>query len=188
MFREMTEHFLKHNSRSKTASNPFLLLGAVAACLMTGCHGQNSASLASDINMNDTRLSRQLLSGFYGPEGSEDKWRWTGPVFKVALGAPTGASGHPATSASLVVRLYIPPSQIEKLGPITLRAAGPSNQDLGQKTFTAGGMQLFTAPVPADVLSSNPVRITFSLDKYLPHSAADARDLGVIVSDIKLSA
>jgi hypothetical protein len=127
--------------------------------------------------MADQTTSNQLISGFYGVEGSRgaNRWRWTGPDFSLAL-APPAAAQH---GARLLLRMYFPETQIKKLGPMTLTAS-IDGEPLASETYAEGGTYDFVRDIPACFLKTNVLPITFSLDRYAPHSETDGRDLGAV--------
>jgi hypothetical protein len=128
--------------------------------------------------MGDPSTASQLISGFYGLEGRAggDAWRWTGPDFSVALAPPASAQ----RGTRLLLRLYFPETQIQKLGPMTLTAF-VDGQPLAPETFENSGSYDFVRDVPACFLDTNLLPISFSFDAYSPRSRADGRDLGVVV-------
>jgi hypothetical protein len=144
--------------------------------LLAGCHRLQAP--ASVVRMGDAATANQLISGFYNLEGSggDSAWRWTGPEFAVAL-APPPAAPH---GTHLLVRLYFPETQIQKLGPMTLTAS-LDGQPLPSETYDKGGIYDFVRDVPACFLDTNVLPITFSFDPYSPRSEADGRDLGAVV-------
>jgi hypothetical protein len=130
--------------------------------------------------MNDLRHADQLISGFYGVE--ENKWRWTAKQFTVGLGPPPGAGQR---GAKLVVQLYIPDGHVEKLGPVKLRAEA-GGKALAPETFDKGGSFTYARDVPAATLDTNLLPVTFTLDKAMPPSPGDGRELGAVVTAIGL--
>lgn len=134
----------------------------------------------------DLSTSRQLIFGFYEVEGSgRNQWRWTAPTFAVALRPPASKSAQPVRPARLSLELYLPPNEIDQLGPITVHAA-TSEYELGATTYDKAGAYVFEAEVPARALCTNVLPITFAFNKYLHGSSADARDLGAVVTSISL--
>jgi hypothetical protein len=87
--------------------------------------------------------------------------------------------------AQLKVQLYFPPTEIAQVGPITLLASA-DDKELGAITFSEAGPHEFVAVVPASILCTNVLPITFSLDKFLPPSPADSRKLGAVVNSVSL--
>ncbi len=128
--------------------------------------------------MSDRTKADQLISGFYGVEGSggDSAWRWTGPDFSLALAPPPGAR-H---GARLLLRLYFPETQIQKLGPMTLTAF-VDGEPLAPETYDKSGTYDFVRDVPACLLDSNVLPVSFSFDRYTPKSETDGRDLGAVM-------
>lgn len=128
--------------------------------------------------MGDPAVANQLISGFYGVEGGtgEKAWRWTGPDFAVALAPPPTAQ----QGARLVLKLFFPETQIQKLGPMTLTAF-VDGQPLSPQVYSEAGSYDFVRDVPACFLKTNVLPITFSFDPYSPKTDAEGRDLGAVV-------
>ena len=142
---------------------------------LTGCHRMKAP--ASVVRMSDLSAANQLLSGFYGVEGRGDNaWRWTGPSFSLAL-APPPVTPH---GAHLLLRLYFPETQIQKLGPMTLTAF-VDGEPLAPETYDKSGSYDFVRDIPACFLDTNVLPVSFSIDPYAPHSETEARDLGAVV-------
>lgn len=104
-------------------------------------------------------------TGLYPAEAGA-AWRWSRREFSFELVRP--ANGF-------VLEIHVPPAVIEKLGAVTLRAAGtmPARYDRpGDYRYVR------------DLASA---RLEFSLDKALAPSAGDSRELGVIVRGIRVN-
>jgi len=147
-----------------------------ALFLAVGCHRVKAP--ASVVRMDDPATADQLLGGFYEVEGrgGDNTWRWTGPDFSLALAPPPAAR----RGARLLLRLYFPETQIQKLGPMTLTAF-IGGQPLPPETFDKGGGYDFVRDVPACFLETNVLPVTFSFNPYAPKSETDGRDLGAVV-------
>jgi len=128
--------------------------------------------------MGDPATADQLLSGLYDIEGGDGKnaWRWSGPDFSVALAPPPAAQ----RGARLLLRLYFPETQIQRLGPMTLTAS-IDGEPLQSETYSKGGTYDFVRDVPACFLDTNVLPIRFSFDRYLPKSDTQDRDLGAVI-------
>jgi hypothetical protein len=126
--------------------------------------------------MADLKATKQLVAGFYDVEANA--WRWTARKFVVSFPQPANANRK---GAKLELVLYIPESEIAKLGPMTL-SANVDEHPLAPQTFSAGGQYTFARDVPPDALRSNLVPVIFTLDKAVPPSAEDVRELGAVVS------
>ena len=138
------------------------------------------ARLASTVYAGDPNSSPQLIGGFYGIE--EYSWRWTAQRFAVVLRPPEGATGE---AANLVVRLGIPEVVIQKLHRISLTAM-VDGAALPPETYTQPGDYTYTREVPANRLTSEEVRVDFQLDRVMPPSGQDIRELGIVVTSIGL--
>jgi hypothetical protein len=154
-----------------------------ALVLLAGCHRVKAP--ASVVRMGDPATAGQLIRGFYDVEGrgGGDAWRWTGPDFTLAL-APPHAAQH---GARLLLRLYFPETQIQKLGPMTLTAF-IEGEPLAPETYAKSGSYDFVRDVPACFLDTNVLPITFTFDPYSPKTETDGRDLGAVVLRAALEA
>jgi hypothetical protein len=167
-----SERVLAHSILAMTVA----VLGAFSA---PGCGVE--AAPATRLDLSDPSSSL-FIRGFYGVEGKG--WRWTARSFSVALKPPERAS--PPASARLVMHLYVPGAQFEKLGPLTLYAS-IDGRSLGLETYTRPGFHDFVREVPAEMLDTNIVPVEFCLDKASPPSPNDGRELGVIVTSVALA-
>ena len=135
---------------------------------------------ASMIDMSDPRSKVQLVKGFYDLEAGA--WRWTARQFDVVLSPPRDAAQK---GAQLVLRFSIPDPVIAKLKPLTLSASA-NGVKLAPEQYTAPGDFTYTRELPASALNSGNVPVSFTLDKALPPSPADTRELGVVVKEVGL--
>jgi len=128
--------------------------------------------------MDDAADAGQLISGFYSVEGGggENAWRWTGPKFSLALAPPADVK----RGARLRLKVYFPETQIQKLGPTTLTAS-VDGEAFASQTYVQGGSYDFVRDVPACLLDTNVLPISFSVRPYVPKSEQDGRDLGAVV-------
>lgn len=162
----------------------------LAALAFPGCKREERArlnateeeppGLASIVHVADPRTAAQLLKGFYDVE--QNSWRWTTGKFAVALRPPLGATQQGAT---LTVKLTIPDPVIQSSKRLTLTAA-VGNVTLPAETYTQAGEYTFSRDVPAGALAGNSVTVQFSLDKTIPPSGADRRELGIVVTTVGL--
>jgi hypothetical protein len=177
----MTNAFPRERRRALRWSCSLLLVTLAFAPL--GCKRKKAGELpageaprmASTIHMGDPRIGAQLISGFYGIE--QNAWRWSGRRFSVALRPPLGAAQKGAT---LQVRLTVPPVVIEKLTTISLSAT-INGSALPPETYSQAGDYTYTREVVPELLMGESVCVDFQLDKSMPPSGADLRDLGVVV-------
>jgi hypothetical protein len=103
-------------------------------------------------------------------------WRWTEQSFGLTI------SGEP-TARKLNLDLYVPPLLTGRLGMITLTASF-EGMALKKQSYTKPGPQSFEISLPRQVGDR---QIDFTLDKCLPPSEEDPRELGVIVSNMSLT-
>lgn len=178
---------ITHSRRAHVAGIATLLLAASA------CRGKHSPTavkneeqqeggprIASALKMGDASTAAQLLRGFYGLEGNA--WRWTAGTFTVLLRPPLIAAQHGAT---LNLSCSVPDVVIQKLKTTTLTATIGKTK-LGSETYTKPGACKFSASVPPELLTSESVTIDFTLDKTLPPTADDKRELGLIAVEVSL--
>jgi hypothetical protein len=121
----------------------------------------------------------QLTSGFYAPES--EGWRWVARSFAVALNPPPSKSNQ---GARLTVRLFLPETEIQTIGPLTL-SASVDGWSLGSETYARGGSAEFTRDLPFEVVDTNVLPIQFCFDKAIS-PAVDGRELAAVVSEITL--
>ncbi len=158
------------------------LLGSPAGCNRRQTKAQPEAtieeapSLLSMLQVADPKASAQLVKGFYEVEGNS--WRWTMGKFSVLLSPPVNASTN---GAKLVLRLVVPEPVIQKLTSVKL-SASVDGVALPEDTYSTPGEHIYARDVPAQALGKGVVTVDFALDKYLPPSDADQRELGVVVS------
>jgi hypothetical protein len=132
-------------------------------------------TMASTVHMGDPQTATQLIGGFYGIE--QNAWRWTARRFSLVLRSPFGAGQKGGT---LQVRLTVPPVVVEKLKTISLSAT-IGGATFPPETYTQAGDYTYTRDVAPALLAGQSVRVDFQLDKSMPPSGADLRDLGVVV-------
>lgn len=143
----------------------------------------NQAGLmASMINVADPHSTLQLTRGFYGIESGA--WRWTARTFSATLRPPRNASQN---GARLVLKLAIADAVIGKLKSVRL-SASVNGLELPPEEYTKPGEYTYSRDVPPTALKNDAVMADFTLDKALPPSASDQRELGVIVSAIGFEA
>jgi len=53
---------------------------------------------------------------------------------------------------------------------------------LAPENYSQAGQFIYSRDVPANLLGGDAARVDFSLDKTMPATAADRRELGVVVS------
>jgi len=132
--------------------------------------------LASVVATADPHIAKQLISGFYGVE--QNSWRWTAGRFSVLLRPPRTAA---ANGAVLQLKLAIPEVALSRLKGVSL-SAYVNGTALAPETYTRAGQYIYSRDVPGKLLAGDVARVDFSLDKTIAPTAADQRELGVVVS------
>ena len=84
-----------------------------------------------------------------------------GANLSVMLAPPPGAEER---GAKIQLGMRISPSQIEDLGPMTLRVSA-GGYPLSPQTFSSAGNDLYSADVPQDALATNILPFKFTFDK-----------------------
>lgn len=168
-----------------------LLLAALALAPM-GCKQakkvqvqqtvEEAPRMASLVRMGDPKVEAQLVNGFYGIEGNA--WRWSARQFTVVLRPPFGASQR---GGRLVLNLTVPPVVIEKLKNVSLTAS-IDGSPLPPESYTQAGPYTYKRDVPGNLLTADSVKVEFQLDKSLPPTGTDQRELGVVVNSVALEA
>ncbi|SPE35219.1 conserved exported hypothetical protein [Candidatus Sulfopaludibacter sp. SbA3] len=143
---------------------------------------EEAPRLASTVPMGDPKLETQLASGFYGIEGNA--WRWAARQFTVVLRPPFGASQR---GGALQLNLTVPQVIIDKLKNISLTAA-IDGSPLAPETYTQAGPYTYKRDLPANLLTADSVKVEFQLDKAMPPTDQDKRELGVVVNSVSLVA
>jgi hypothetical protein len=118
--------------------------------------------------------------GLYPAE--QQGWRWTRQAFSIALAVP--ANGE-SKSTLLELSIYIPDALISRLGPVTL-SAYTGELFLGSETYRTAGPAVFVRELAPELVTASRLTVDFALDKVLPGSPSDSRELGVIVSAVSL--
>jgi hypothetical protein len=143
---------------------------------------EESQALASVVATADPHVATQLLSGFYGVE--QNAWRWTTGRFSVALRPPRNAA---VKGAALQLKFAIPDVAIPRMKGVSL-SAYVNGTALPPETYTQAGQFEYVRDVPANLLTGETTRVDFSVDKTMPPTPSDKRELGVVVSLIGLQA
>ncbi len=137
--------------------------------------------LSSTVNVADPKITSQLLWGFH--DLSDNAWRWTTRKFTVALQRPVGSEQN---GARLHLRFFVPDSEIQALGPLKLTAQ-ISAYRLSSMRVRRGGSYEYIVDVPREALFTEILPVDFVLNKAMPPSERDARELGVVVSSIQIA-
>jgi len=163
-----------------------LLLAPVACKRRQRSQAETKAGIhellpASTIAVGDPQYSSQLIRGFYPIERS---WRWTQKSFAVRLVAPSGSAQK---GAQLQLRFGIPDPLIRNLHSITLSAAVDGFQ-LPPQRYDKSGQFTYTRDIGADHLQANSIPVEFTLDRVMPPGPVDKRELGIVVTEVGLTA
>ncbi|MFL6463663.1 MAG: hypothetical protein ACJ73N_04550 [Bryobacteraceae bacterium] len=137
-------------------------------------------SLSSTVSVAEPKVTSQLLWGFH--ELSDNSWRWTTRKFTVALQRPVGSE---QSGAQIHLRFFVPDHEIKALGPIKLTAQIVAYR-LRSMRIRQGGSYEYIVDVPTGALFADILSVDFSLNKAMPPSERDARELGVVVSAIQI--
>lgn len=139
-----------------------------------------AVQLLSVIHVAQPEASDHLLSGFHGLE--QRAWRWTEGTFAVLLEPPPPVPMH---TPELELIFSLPQVVLDAVGaPISISAT-IDGQELEPQTFDAAGENLiYKRPIPEGALGAEPVRVEFTIDKPMPPSDRDPRELGVIAVQI----
>ncbi len=137
--------------------------------------------LRTAMDVADPKVEDQLLFGFY--DVSDNAWRWTARKFAVVLQRPDGSA---ESGARLCLRFFVPDNEIRTLGSVQITAQ-ISAYRLRSMTINKGGSYEYVADIPKGALFAEILFVNFILDKAMPPSQKDARELGIVVSSIQLT-
>lgn len=175
-------------SRLTRLAAAFALIAIVAiapACRMKkkarGAVIEDDGQLSSVVSTADPHAAVQLVRGFHGLEN--DSWRWTMKNFTVTLRPPAGSA---QSGAQLELKFNFPAVIFDRVGPITL-SARVGGLDLAPETYSQAGDATYTRDIPASVLGGDAVSFDFAVNKAIPPSDKDARELAIIVTTIGLT-
>ena len=164
-----------------------IMLVSLGVCLaLAGCRSkqkvrvqateEEAPSLASTVHTADPRVAAQLISGFYGIE--DNAWRWTAGKFSVLLRPPRTSAQK---GAILQLKFALPDPIINPLKRISISAT-VNGTALPAETYTKSGEYTYARDVPPNLMAGEAVKVEFAMDKALPPSSADQRELGLVVS------
>ena len=131
--------------------------------------------------MSDATQTSQLIRGFYEVENNRS--RWAGPRFNVALGLPPDAARN---GAWVVLKFNLAKASINALKAITVTSK-VGDTALQAETFTTPGDHTYRHEAPASAFTKNPISVEFTVDKFLT-PANDGRNLALIVVSAGLEA
>jgi hypothetical protein len=175
-------------SKASRLTAAFALIAIVAiapACRIKkkarGAVIEDDGQLASIVNVADPRAAVQLVRGFHNLEN--DSWRWTMKNFTVALHPPAGSA---QSGAHLELKFTIPAVIFDRLGPITITGRVGAIA-LAPETYSQAGEATYARDIPASALGGDAVSLDFSVDKAIPPSVQDGRELAIIVTTVGLT-
>jgi hypothetical protein len=179
-------YFIATRSLSASLTAVLALTGVACTGARNGVgvqneQGSSSLPLVSTVRMSDPTAGAQLLSGFYGLENGA--WRWTAGKFSVRLLTPPAAA---QSGATLTLSFTVPDVVIRKLGTIALNAT-INGTTLTSTEYNAAGSYVFSADVPASMLTAESVKVDFALDKTM-RPDVDKRELGIIANSVAIGA
>src|SRR5258706_3657818 len=143
---------------------------------------EDSATLASVIQMGDPKAAPQLLKGFYNIESNT--WRWSMGKFAVALRPPRGAS---IKGATLHLKFVLPEAVLSKIKTTSI-SSSVNGTGLAPETYTQPGEFDYSRDVEGRLLPGEAVNVEFTLEKFLPAGMVEQRELGIIVTSIGFEA
>jgi hypothetical protein len=144
----------------------------VTLCLLADEHGTKMIRVA------DPKVATRLVKGFYSTDNQY--WRWTAREFSIILNPPKGAGQK---GAVLVLRYAIVEAVLASAKTMELSIA-VDGVALPRQHYDKPGQFTLRLDVPPEAFRYDPVRVDFTLDKALPPSGREVRELGMIVSEV----
>ena len=127
----------------------------------------------SYINTGDVRAKPQLLSGWYPIE--DGAWRWMGKEAQAVLLTPQ------ESPFSFELRLFFPENHMKRVGgPVTVSVLLDGTL-FAQETFSRPGNQAIHKSVPAGTLGGPSTKLTIRVDRTIPPTDTDKRELGAVI-------
>jgi hypothetical protein len=130
------------------------------------------------IRVADPRVATRLVKGFYSTDNQY--WRWTAREFSIILNPPKGAGQK---GAVLVLRYAIVEAVLASAKTMELSIA-VDGVALPRQHYDKPGQFTLRLDVPPEAFRFDPVRVDFTLNKALPPSGREVRELGMIVSEV----
>jgi len=128
------------------------------------------------LKMGDLRSKPQLVSGWYPIE--DGAWRWMAKQAEVVLRTPA----DPAMSFEM--DLFFPPGYMQNAGgPVTV-SVRVNGKPLTRRSYFAPGSYHLAAEVPAGLTSFPTSTVSIRLNRALPPSGSELRELGAIVTQL----
>ena len=168
-----------------TRSAPLTLTVAASIALLSGCESRNEPLRFNDtatmLSIFDPRADRQLTKGFFPIDGPG---RWTGRTFSAILKPPPSASGK---GAILLLRAGIPGPSIDILHSIRVSAV-VNSVALAPEEYVRAGDFDYVREVPASAFHADNATVDFALDKAVPPTGSERRELGVVLKIVGFEA
>jgi cephalosporin hydroxylase len=162
---------------SKKVGMALCALTLVAGCRRPPAAPAQTARVISEVQMGDQSHAARLLAGFYESNGY---WRWTAPVFRVALDSPE-LGELPIT---LELELTVPNELVAEYPSVTLMAR-VNGMEVGRQTYEKAGRHLFTSHVAQPALKTKPAIVEFEVDRAMKEPQT-GRVQGVIAVSVAL--
>jgi len=135
-----------------------------------------AAPKLSFLKMGDLRSRPQLRSGWYGIE--DGAWRWMAKEAEAVLRVPAGAA------PAFEMQLYFPLDFMQRAGgPVTVSVL-LDGKPFAQETYSEPGGYSLSRLVPRDFLVLQSVWVTIRLNRAIPTSDSDRRELGAVVQGL----
>lgn len=129
----------------------------------------------SYVMLADLRAVEQLGDGWY--EIEDGAWRWMGREATLYLKRPEGEN------VLLEARLFVPGSVIRRVGAPSIQIL-LNGELLITQNFPQAGAYVIEQAVPPEKLHANLLRVDLKLDRALPPSIEDQRQLGIVVKAV----
>lgn len=140
-------------------------------------HPKPERARSSYVLLADLRALDQLGDGWYEIENGA--WRWMGREATLYLKKPAGEN------TVFETKLYVPETVIQRVGPPSLRIL-LNGELLATHKFTQAGSYVVEQIVPPEKLRAEVFRVDLELDRAMPPSSGDQRELGVVVTAVGL--
>ena len=144
---------------------------------------EESAVLASVVQMGDAKVAPQLLKGFHSVE--ENSWRWTMGQFAVALRPPRNGA---IRGAVLHFKFVLPEAILAKVNNRISLSAAVNGTPLPPETYTKAGEFDYARDVDSKLLAGEAVNVEFTMDKVVPAGMIEQREFGVIATSVGFEA
>jgi len=129
----------------------------------------------SFLRLGDIRSRPQLVSGWHAIE--DGGWRWMAQEATAVLRVP---ADPPAT---FELQLYFPPDHIKRAGgPVTV-SVWMDGKPFAEETYNQPGGYRLVKPVPDGFLTPPESRVEIRLNRAIPPTGADRRELGAVVQE-----